>query len=171
MVENRDGEDSERGSIDTELGFTKWGNEWVLATRRAFYDNTQYGNVYSFVRASTSLRSSRPSRLQPRRLSGRSKTQRSWWLAVMMHQKPRVVTLWCRFGQQDAYGHRGPRRTATTQRIEVSVSFRSALGSAQGVFISCARHRHEPQPLRLRSEPARPFAMTGTYGAIYAQGL
>jgi hypothetical protein len=51
MVENRDGEDSERDSIDTELGFTKWGNEWVLATRRAFYDNTQYGNVYSFVRA------------------------------------------------------------------------------------------------------------------------
>jgi hypothetical protein len=23
----------------------------VLVTRRAFYDNTQYGNVYSFVRA------------------------------------------------------------------------------------------------------------------------
>lgn len=51
MVENRDGEDSECGSIDTELGFTKWGNEWVLATRRAFYDNTQYVNVYNFVRA------------------------------------------------------------------------------------------------------------------------
>jgi len=151
MVENRDGEDSERGSIDTELGFTKWGNEWVLATRRAFYDNTQYGNVYSFVRAedvTPLLQESRRVRIEaPEHFPEIVKALQA------AAEKPRPK----------AHGK------DATDRGQPILPERPGIGSGRFHFLRS--DRHEPQPLRRRSEPARPFSMTETYGAIYAQGL
>jgi len=115
----------------------------LRATRclwRAFYDNTQYVNVYNFVRAedvTPLLQESRSVRIEalehfPEIVKA---LQAAAEKAIRTIEDAKKLVV----GRGDApenVGHRRPSCTATTQRIKVSASFRSALGSAQGVFIS-----------------------------------